>query len=293
MVLACKASSTRSKKTSLIDSTESGNTSIPNPEYKKIHNRISNLRQYFSQKKKKNIHKERAKLPSTTPGKGYRIYYTRYADNFLVGVNGPKRIAEELKEEMRIFLSEKLKLTLSKTKITRSDERVLFLGAHIRRHTSRTNDQNRRTKLGEKRKVRARMPQGSIIVLAPLERIVKRLRSQGICKIRNFSNRDVIPTRKTAWINLETTEIVQKYNEVWTGLLNYYSFAYNRSQLNFIQYLLHHSLACTLMNKLKINSRRQVFKKFGKEITVDKRKSGKPIKFNLIKSLKRINKFFF
>lgn len=138
---------------------------------------------------------------------------------------------------------------------------------------------------------RARMPQGSIIALAPLERIVKRLRSQGICKIRNFSNRDVIPTRKTAWINLEITEIVQKYNEVWTGLLNYYSFAYNRSQLNFIQHLLHHSLACTLMNKLKINSRRQVFKKFGKEITVDKRKNGKPIKFNLIKSLKRINKF--
>jgi hypothetical protein len=138
--------------------------------------------------------------------------------------------------------------------------------------------------------IRARIQQGRINALAPIERITKRLASQGICKIKNFSKQDVIPTRKTAWVNLSNIEIVQKYNKVWLGLLNYYSFAYNRSQMNFIQYLLLHSLACTLMNKLKLNSRCQVFKKFGGSITVGTIKD-KPIQFRSKKFLKRINKF--
>jgi hypothetical protein len=65
--------------------------------------------------------------------------------------------------------------------------------------------------------------------------------------------------------------IIQKYNYLWNGILNYYSFACNRAQLNFIQYLLLHSAACTLMNKLILSSRAKVFKKFGKNLTVSKR----------------------
>lgn len=290
----------------------SGKTSTPYPEYKKVHTRISNLRQYFSPNYRYNktlskeqekerlseilkLEKERVKLPSSIPGKGFRIYFIRYADDFLVGVNGPKKIAEVLKEDIRKFLAEKLELSLHPEKIviTRSDDRVLFLGAHIRRFTSRTNDQRRRinstTSTG--RKVRARTTQGNIIALAPLEKIVKWLASQGICKIRNFRNRDIIPTKKNSWINLGKVEIVKRYNAIWLGILNYYSFSYNRSQLNLIQFLLHHSLACTLMNKLKLNSRRQVFKIFGKKITVEKNKVGKPIEFELYRSLKRINLF--
>ena len=101
---------------------------------------------------------------------------------------------------------------------------------------------------------------------------------------------DVIPKRKTAWVNLDLIEIIKKYNNVWQGLLNYYSFAYNRCQLNYVQYLLHHSLACTFMNKLKLNSRRQVFKKYGKTIQVEG-EDGKLFAFKLEKSLPRIEKF--
>jgi len=64
--------------------------------------------------------------------------------------------------------------------------------------TSRTNDQpnrkNSMTKLN--RTVRARVPQGYIRCFAPIENIVKKLQEQGICKIYNFKNRQVIPTRK-------------------------------------------------------------------------------------------------
>ncbi len=49
-----------------------------------------------------------------------RIKYVRYADDWLVGISGPRSLAEQVKEELSIFLSQRLKLTLSteKTKIT-------------------------------------------------------------------------------------------------------------------------------------------------------------------------------
>lgn len=292
-------------------SKKSGPTSIDHPEYKKVRIKISNMRQYFSPTYRRNhsltkeqeqeglkgilkLEKVRAKYPSKIQGSGYRVHYVRYADNFLIGVDGPKRIAEELKQELQTFLLDELKLTLNsgKTKITRSDQGAYFLGARLKRHTSRTNDQKRQTnsviKIG--RKVRARATQGRIIILAPLEHLIQKLQSQGICRIKNLRKHDVIPTRKTAWTNFDLVTAIKKYNDLWQGLLNYYSFAYNRSQLNYIQYLLHHSLACTFMNKLKLNSRRQVFKKFGKTIQV-RNDDGKLVAFKLVKSLSRIEKF--
>jgi predicted transcriptional regulator YheO len=101
------------------------------------------------------------------------------------------------------FLKDKFNLSLnvSKIKITSAlTNRAYFLGAFIRAMTSRTNDQpnrkNSMTKLN--RKVRARVPQGYIRCFAPIENIVKKLQEQGICRIYNFKNRQVIPTRKTS-----------------------------------------------------------------------------------------------
>src|SRR5258708_29592481 len=63
-----------------------------------------------------------------------RVKYVRYADDWLIGVIGPKRIAEEIKEKIRTFLKEELKLTLSavKTTITHArTEQAKFLGMLI------------------------------------------------------------------------------------------------------------------------------------------------------------------
>jgi group II intron reverse transcriptase/maturase len=286
-------------------SKKSGLISKDNSEYKKVHIKMSNMRQRFlptykhnrtfskeqeKEKLKEILKSEKVctKYSSTIQGSGYRVYYVRYAYDFLIGINGPRRIAEELKQELQIFLLDKFKFTLNleKIKITRSDQGAYFLGAKLKRHVSRTNDKKRHinstTKTG--RKIRSRILKDCIIALAPLDHLVRKLHLQGICRIRNLRKHDVIPTRKTSWINLDLATIVQKYNEVWRRLLNYYSFAYNRSQLNYIQYLLRHSLACTFMNKLKLNSRSQVFKKYGKTIQV-KNNDGKLVAFKFGKKL--------
>lgn len=296
------------------ESNDSGRTSKDNPEYKKIHSRISSLRQAFlpswrykplSEENKQNrlneilqLEKLRRQLPSKIKAEGYRIYYVRYANDFLIGINGNEVIAKRVRSKIKEFLSSKLNLSLnvSKTKVTSAlTSRAYFLGAFIRALTSRTNDQPNRKNSVTKfdRKVRARIPQGYVRCFAPIENIVEKLKEQGICKIYNFKNRQVIPTRKSSWVFLDNEQIVEKYNYLWNGLLNYYSFAYNRAQLNFIQYLLLHSAACTLMNKLRLTSRAKVFKKFGKELVVKQagRGQGKEVKFNYQTTLKRLEKF--
>lgn len=158
-------------------------------------------------------------MPSKIPGKGHRIYYVRYADDFLIGINGHYDIAVKVREEVANYLEEvlKLKLNMDKTKITSAtNDRATFLGAQVRAITSQTNDQPRRkgSKTDAGRKIRARIPQGHIRAFVPLERVVKKLQEQGMCKIRDFARRDVIPTRKVAWVNLEMDDIISRYNYV-------------------------------------------------------------------------------
>lgn len=281
--------------------------SIDHPEYKKLHTRISNKRQSLRNTKDpekaktllqeiKTIEKERAKHPSKlTNPLACQIWYVRYADDFIIGVRGTETQAKDIWAYAKNFLEETLKLETSaeKTLITNiKNDRANFLGAQIRIWTSRTHDSKHTIRKYKEVKRKVRVSTGRVILLAPLKKLVQKLADQGICKIRNFEKRDIIPQRKTAWVNLETYEIVKKYNQVWKGILNYYSFAWNRSQLNLIQYLLQHSAACTLMNKLKLNSRKQVFQRFGTQLSTPHEHNKKNIaRFEIRKSLTRINKF--
>jgi group II intron reverse transcriptase/maturase len=61
--------------------------------------------------------------------------HVRYADDFVVMCTGTKADAEAMKQELRRFLSEELKLTLSdeKTKVTHINDGFRFLGFNVRR----------------------------------------------------------------------------------------------------------------------------------------------------------------
>lgn len=208
--------------------------------------------------------KESNKSGPVSLGRGFRIKYVRYGDGFLIGIKGNEDLCLQLKEEISQFLYKELGLIL-KTKIKSAIKgRANFLGSEIC--------------------VRAR--DGHIVLLAPLEKLVHKLKDQGMCRVVDFRQRKIIPTRKTDWRNLDLVSIVTKYGMVWRDILNYYSFADNRSQLNLIQFILHHSCACTMGDKQRLKSRAKVFRKWGVDLEVEK-----GIRFPIQKSLRKICSF--
>lgn len=124
-----------------------------NPEYQRLSNRISDLRRYLDGKRPKpkgrseaelrqelrNALAARRQMPCYQPRRA--IYYTRYADDFLVVLcHMSKAEATALKERMAHWLHKTLGLTLNqdKTLVTHWRERLRFLGYHLQgRHDSR------------------------------------------------------------------------------------------------------------------------------------------------------------
>jgi Type II intron maturase/Reverse transcriptase (RNA-dependent DNA polymerase) len=200
-----------------------------------------------------------------------RIKYLRYADDWLIGICGPRTLAEQVKEELRAFLSHRLKLTLSeeKTHITHArKEQARFLGTRLaigRKGIQRVVTTNN----GSGRPIKRRSTGSEIVMTAPRDELVKKLHTKGFCTATGQ------PTTKLAWIHLDADQIIVLYNGINRGLQNYYRFADNFGHLTRIQYILKFSLAKTLAAKYKC-SVRQVFRRFGKIPTVlVKAKDGK------------------
>ena len=70
---------------------------------------------------------EKSMTPTIPQDTNYkRIQYTRYADDFLIGVIGSKEDAEQVKRDVKVFLQDALKLEMSdtKTKVTHAGDRA-------------------------------------------------------------------------------------------------------------------------------------------------------------------------
>nr|UBY46074.1 hypothetical protein Paeru_mt_14 [Porphyridium aerugineum] len=239
---------------------------FPSYRYRKIFSKaqeVQNLKEVFKLKKfwtqrlsiirKSNLH----------------FYYIRYINSFLVGITGNYKLAEQIKIEIKNFFNYELTtlFNLKTIKITSSKKGVIFLGVYIKKCIRKIKSQK---KINFFFNYKYKKTLDPFIVMAPIKLIVKKLQSYGICKIIDLAKPKIIPTRKTAWISLDTKVIINKYNHILQSILNYYpSFVFNRYQLKFIKYLLQHSAACTLMNKFKLSSRRQVFKKRGKFLKIN------------------------
>ena len=200
-----------------------------------------------------------------------RIKYLRYADDWLVGICGPRSLAEQVKEELKDFLRESLKLTLSedKTRITHArKEQAQFLGTQlgigregVPRIVTTTN--------GSGKPIKRRSTGSETVMTAPMSKLIKKLHTKGFC------TRAAQPCTKRGWIHFDADQIVALYNGINQGLQNYYRFADNFNQFTQIQYILRFSLAKTLAAKYKC-SVKQVFRKFGTSLTITvKAKDGK------------------
>ena len=190
-----------------------------------------------------------------------RLTYVRYADDFVVLTSASKPYTVLLKHRMESFLK-RLGLTLSatKTKITSLKRGIHFLGADLRSVRSDTKimkhvSYNNRS--SGKRRVNQRLR-----VLAPIEKLLQRLKTAGFIKQHAGSGKKE-PTAKRSMVPMDHSDILVFYNQKIRGLLNFYSFAGNKGQMHKVLYFLYMSCALTLALKYRLYTARATFRKFG------------------------------
>lgn len=192
-----------------------------------------------------------------------KIYYLRYADDWIIGVNGPLSIAKEIKSSIanfsRKFLD--LELNMEKTKISdiKNDGPVLFLGYHIQ--LQKRGRLIKKYGLVDHHKFYKGSTGHKIKLLFPCRKIVTSLYNKGYCNEKGF------PLAYKKWSIFEDHVILQLFNTVRSGLINYYCLVDNSSQLFRLDYILRYSLAKTLAHKHK-SSTQKIFTKHGRNLTI-------------------------
>lgn len=195
-----------------------------------------------------------------------KIVYVRYADDWIVAVNGSYKQALEIKSKITKYCQEVLNINISetKTKITNSyKNHILFLGTNIK-HAVRNDIIKRSGHLTRSSKF--------LMLTAPMWKIAKKLSQAGL-------HTNHIGKTKTIWLPLELSQIIYLANSIIYGYLNYYSFVYNRSRLtSYVYYIVKDSVLRTIAAKMRLKTRGQVINRYGKNINIDIYKDNKVIK---------------
>jgi group II intron reverse transcriptase/maturase len=176
-----------------------------------------------------------------------KIKYIRYADDFLIGVNGSKEDCAWIKQELSDFIAGTLKMELSeeKTLVTHSNKYARFLGYDVR--VRRNNDTIKRGATGH---VKKRTLNNISELAIPLEdKIMRFLFDKQIIEQRE--NGEIRPVHRKALLRCTELEIVATYNAELRGICNYYSLAGNFYKLNYFGYLMEYSCLKTLAAKHK------------------------------------------
>lgn len=174
------------------------------------------------------------------------LQFNRYADDFVVGVIGSRKDAERIKADIRDFLANSLKLTLSeeKTKITHSSELIDYLGYQF---TVRRSRDAKRDKNG----VLRRMWYGKVALYVPHDKWVQKLKEYQAFKIvtDNDGKERWKPLHRGKLMHKDTITIISQFNAEIRGLYNYYSMAENVSVLNNFAFIMEGSFLKTLAAK--------------------------------------------
>lgn len=200
-------------------------------------------------------------------------------------MTGPRTVANQIREEVRVFLLNvlKIELNMKKTKITHlGSEYAKFLGYYIKVNTLKQNITSRRiSSKGERLNVRKST--GKPKLLVPKDLIKNKLIEYG------FANSSGFPKYVGRFLFLSDYEIIVRFNSILRGFMNFYNIAENRTSLNELVYILEYSLAHTLAAKHRL-SLKKVFNKYGKNLSVtvnsSKGNKSKTISFDKPASLK-------
>ena len=208
-----------------------GETRRGNPAYRSLINKM----RYTTVQGKQALRKQMRRLPAMDPhDPSYRrLRCIRYADDWLLGYDGTREEAEEIKRRIGVWLQENLKLTLSeeKTLITHAVKGAArFLGYQI------VNQQyNNHIYKGRRRSLN-----GTIGLRIPEDVIEKQ------CAQYQKNGK---PASRPKLLEDDDFSIVERYQQEYRGIVQYYLLAYNVGRLNKLRWIAEQSLMKTLACK--------------------------------------------
>jgi hypothetical protein len=168
-----------------------------------------------------------------------RVHYVRYADDFIIGVEGSLTKTKAIKAEVTEFITDSLGLKLNESKtgiVSFTEEPCDFLGYQFRapykKGSSRGLIPIKETNSG--REVRRRRKE-RISIYVNYGKVLKKLETNGFITKRIIpGTNDKIGYRGTFrgnLVNLDHADILRYYNAVIRGVYNYYCFVNNMSNL--------------------------------------------------------------
>ena len=256
-----------------------------NAPYERLSNAVKFMRKKGRHKTQKAEYKTRMKELTSTPSMRQddsyvKIQYVRYADDFIIGVEGSYKVAQDILKKVELWIKKELKLQLNpeKTGIVKYSERpIKFLGYDLMApHLKGAVKPLERIKVAgrtitRKKKIRIRIRMDSYKVL-------QKLKANGFIRMRtSHAKHDKQIYRGTFrgnLINLDHADIIRYYSSVKRGLYNYYNFVGNMSQLAHVCWLLTESCCLTLARKTKLRTMAKTFRKFGSDLGCDVSQKG-------------------
>jgi len=260
---------------------EVGRKRPPNKEYSKIQNRLKYMRRTGLHVTNETEYKQNIaalmKIPSLSHDDSFRrVHYIRYADDFVIGVEGSHEITLQIMDDLKEFLTTMgLTLNESKTKITKfSAQPIEFLGYKImspyidgmEKPIETLTEPNSGRTITRRKKTRVR-------IFMDHDKVIKKLESRRVIRKRVApGTHDQLIYRGTfqgSLIQLDHADILRYFNSVIRGIFNYYKFVNNTNQVAHVMWLIEESCCMTLMRKFKMKAMRQAYHKFGKDLGCD------------------------
>jgi group II intron reverse transcriptase/maturase len=167
----------------------------------------------------------RKQIPSGDPfDAGYkRLFYCRYADDFCLGIIGSHADAETVRQEVKRFIEETLKLAIAEEKshISPSRRGTIFVGYEVKTYSG---DRVIKVKRGSRHTTYKSISE-------QLQLHIPAGKLQKFCASKGYGNYETAKaTHKSQWIQLSDAEIILAYNAELRGLANYYALACNVKQ---------------------------------------------------------------
>ena len=231
-------------------------------DYNLIRNILRRKNLSFSEKKTLRLIQRNTRSKDPFDVDFRRLSYVRYADDFLIGIIGPKIDSIKIREDLSKFLLEKLSLNLnlSKTSVSHfNKDDIFFLGTRIKGNSEKEKVVRLVSRYGKNIKVRTT---SRTKMLAPIKKILQKGVENNMFK--RLQSEKIIPTAVRRMVNYDHADILRFFNSKIRGILNYYSFVDNSKSLGIVVHMLKHSCALTLALKYKLSHRSKIFKKFGK-----------------------------